>query len=149
VPGTHVVDILLLDLPVALWAAAREHVDALAGALAPFAEQDPDGAPARLLALRERLDGDFAETAAPSELELRAAAAKRTAQLDVAYGVPRDARDDVAALVAAYDGAEAFCLANGLGHLVAPPDVAAFRRWFLGQIVAQLDGAIPEPWLGH
>lgn len=140
---TRVVDILLLDLPVALWAATSARCETLVAALraAPA-----DGAAARLLEIVDRLGGDFAELSAPSELELRAAAARRLKEIDVAYGVPRESRDDLAALAEAFDAADAQCRANGRADLAATPDEAAFRRWFLQQVVGQLDGAFPTAW---
>jgi hypothetical protein len=147
-PGATVTDVLLLDLPVPLWEAARVAGERLVAALAPYAASHPRGPAARLVKAAGRMNGTFAEVAAPSELELRAAAARRLKQLDVAYGVPSGARDDVAELAAAYDAAERYCRDHDLAELVAPPEVAAFRRWFLGEIVAQLDGGFPTPWRG-
>lgn len=147
-PRTSVTDVLLLDLPVSLWHDARLAAEALLGALAPRAAGEAGTPPARLVAAAARLSGTFAEVSAPSELELRAAAARRVKQLDVAYGVPRGARDDLAAYAEAYDAAEAYSRDHGLAELVAPPEVAAFRQWFLGQLVTQLDGGIPTPWTG-
>lgn len=143
---TSVTDVLLLDLPVTLWHDARLAAEALLGALRSRAADEAEAAPARLVAAAARLGGTFAEVSAPSELELRAAAARRVKQLDVAYGVPCGSRDDVAAYAEAYDAAEAYCRDHGLAELVAPPEVAAFRRWFLGQLVTQLDGGFPTPW---
>lgn len=147
-PRTQVVDILLLDLPVALWAEASAHTERSLAALRPLAERNKRGPVARLMAVVGRLEGDFAEGAAPSELELRAAAARRLKEVDVAYGVVRAARDDMAALADAYDAADRWCRKNAMPELAAGPEVAAFRRWFLGQVVAQLDGELPTPWPG-
>lgn len=142
---TDVVDILLLDLPVALWAATAARSEALVEALRA---QPCEGPPAKLLAVVDRLGGDFAEVSAPSELELRAAAARRAKEIDVAYGVPRGARDDLAALAKAFDAAEKHLRKHGRADLVATPEEAAFRRWFIDQVVAQIDGAFPTPWQG-
>ena len=145
-PATPVVDILLLDLPVALWASTRARTDLLLSALEPVAAAKPRSPAAKLVKLVARLDADYAEVSAPSELELRAAAARRLIQVDVAYGVVREARDDLATLIPAYDAADRWCRDNDMAAVATPPEEAAFRRWFLGQIVAQLDGAFPTPW---
>lgn len=142
---TDVVDILLLDLPVALWAATNARSEALIKALR--AEPCP-GPPATLLKVVDRLGDDFAEVSGPSELELRAAAARRIREIDVAYGVPRDSRDDLAALTKAFDAVDKHLAKNGRADLVATPEEAAFRRWFIEQVVAQIDGAFPTPWRG-
>jgi hypothetical protein len=148
VPGTRVVDILLLDLPVALWADASAHTERFLAAMRPVAKRNTRGPVARLMAIVERLEGGFADAAAPSELELRAAAARRLKEVDVAYGAIRDARDDLAALADAYDAADRWCRTHDRPELAATPEVTAFRRWFLGQVVAQLDGELPTPWPG-
>jgi hypothetical protein len=141
-----VVDVLLLDLPVPLWADTSTRQDLLLAALRPIAEEDPDSPPARLLAIVDRLRPAFDEASAPSELELRAAAARGLKQVDVAYGVPCGVRDDLAALADAFDAAEDYCRTNGDGALALPAECTAFRRWFLGQVVTQLDGGFPTPW---
>lgn len=147
-PGSRVVDILLLDLPVALWAETSAHTDRFLAAMRPVAEKYRRGPVARLMAIVQRLEGAFAEVAAPSELELRAAAARRLKEVDVAYGAARCARDDMAALADAYDAADTWCRRNGMPELAATQEVAAFRRWFFGQVTAQLDGELPAPWPG-
>ncbi|HWL38382.1 MAG TPA: hypothetical protein VNQ77_19495 [Frankiaceae bacterium] len=147
-PGSRVVDILLLDLPVALWADASAHTERFLAAMRTVAEKNKRGPVARLLCVVERLEGEFAEAAAPSELELRAAAARRLKEVDVAYGAVRCARDDLATLADAYDAADKWCRTHDMPELAATKEVAAFRRWFLGQIVGQLDGDLPTPWPG-
>lgn len=146
--ATGVKDILLLDLPVLLWAEAKDRHDALVAALTERPGRDASAAPARFRAAVERLSGEFAEHVAPSELELRLAAERRIQQLDVALSVPAHARDDLAVLCDTYDQTEAYARRRKLIDSVAPGEVVKFRHWVIGQIVAQLDGAFPSPWSG-
>lgn len=147
-PGTQVKDILLLDLPVALWSDTMAHHEVLRERLAPCASKDPDSPAGRLLALLHRLDAEVADVVAPSELELRAAAARGRKEIDLAYGVPASARDDLAALIDAYEAADRYLRSRKLADVATPKESAAFRRWFLGEVVGQLDGAFPKPWRG-
>ena len=144
-PGTQVVDILLLDLPVALWRETAAHHELVRESLA---EHRTKAAPKRLLALHDRLEADAGEVAAPSELELRAAAERRLKEVDVAYGIPRCARDGLEALGPAWDAVDAFWRRQKRPDLVTPPHCVAFRRWMLGELVNQLDGGFPTPWKG-
>ena len=44
------------------------------------------------------------------------------------------------------DEADEFCRHSDLLTLATPADLVAFRRWFLGEIIRQLDGGAPRPW---
>lgn len=145
--GTQLVDILLLDLPAVLWVAARDRHDALVAALAAHPPRATDSPAARLLAAVDRL-AKYRDAVDQPEVELRLAAERRIQQVDVALGVPRETRDDLAVLCATYDEAEAYARKRGLVDSVADADVVKFRHWLLGELVGQIDGALPTPWPG-
>ena len=42
--------------------------------------------------------------------------------------------------------ADEFCRRGELLTLATPPEYVAFREWFFGEIVRQLDGKPPTPW---
>jgi phosphoglycolate phosphatase-like HAD superfamily hydrolase len=136
------VDVILLDVPVALWSRSRSHSDAVRAAAA---EGD---APARLAEITERFRERYDAVAETALSELRAATVRRVQTVDLAYPVPRRARDDVDAFLAALESADEWARTSGRDDLVTPPDVAAFRRWYFGEIANQMDGGFPTPWRG-
>ena len=138
-----VVDVILLDVPVPLWARAREHVRTMLSALG-----DESGAASGLADLQRRLRDDYAVVAETADAELKSANVRRLESVDVAYPVPRRARGDVDTYVAALDELDACAKARGRKDLVTPPECRAFWRWYFGEIAKQLDGGFPTPWPG-
>lgn len=138
-----VVDVILLDVPVALWAKARSHVETVLSELGA-----QDGAAARLADLQRRLRDDYSLIAETADAELRSAHVRRLTTVDVAYPVPRRARAEVDTYVAALGDLDACSRAHGREDLVTPPDCASFWRWYFGEIAKQLDGGFPSPWPG-
>jgi hypothetical protein len=142
VADNDVVDVLLLDLPAALWATQAEHTRRLLELDAP-----PGSAVDRLRTLVGRLREAYGDATAPAEAELEAAATRGSrTPVDVAYPIPRSARDDIVALIAALDAADEECCRTGPDAL--PADALEFRRWFFGELVRQIDGGFPTAWPG-
>jgi hypothetical protein len=145
VPAEDLVAVELRALPVALFVRATEHTD---GLLREFAliQADPASAPGRVLALSMETRERFREfTAAPSS-SLAAAVERGDAAVDLVYHVPRAAGEASRRLDAILDEAGEYCRTEQLLTVDAPDDVVAFRRWFLGEFVAQIGGAPPTPW---
>jgi hypothetical protein len=44
--------------------------------------------------------------------------------------------------------ADEYCRSDQLLTLATPPTLVAFRRWYLGEFIAQIDGRPPQPWTG-
>jgi hypothetical protein len=42
--------------------------------------------------------------------------------------------------------ADDYCRQGALLTLATPDDLVAFRRWYLGEFRAQINGARPTPW---
>ena len=42
--------------------------------------------------------------------------------------------------------ADDYCRRGELLTLATPPELVAFRNWYLGQVVEQIDGRPPTPW---
>ena len=138
-----VVDVILLDVPVSLWAKSREHLQRALTELAATSE-----AAAHVAELRARIREEYPTIAETSDTELKSAAVRRAETVDVAYPVPRRGRAEVDAFLAALDDLDRCARANGREDLTTPPDVAAFRRWYFGEIAKQVDGGFPTPWPG-
>ena len=141
-PGATV-DVILLDVPVPLWAKARERLERSLAELAT-----DEGAPARMAALRRRLRADYAFVAETADAEATSAAARRLATVDVAYPVPVRARADVDAFATSLRELDAYARERGREDLAMPADCANFWGWYLGEIAKQLDGGFPAPWPG-
>ena len=140
----QVVDVLLLDLPLAQWTLAIEHRDLLMAAAAA-----PGSALGRLQAHLTTFRAAYGDVTSPTVEDLNATAERRkaSAPVDAAYPVPRAARDDLVTLAALFEEVDEEARHN-CPSLVAPPGIMPFRRWLLGELVRQIDGGIPGPWKG-
>jgi anti-anti-sigma factor len=144
-----VAEVRILGLPVRIHEATSEHGDALRREFALMREARPDAdeVPQRLDALIEQLSERFSGFNDEAEERLRVAVERGEPTVDLTFRVPVEARDGALQLDALFDEAEEFCRSGThLLTLVAPPEVTAYRRWFLGQFVTQIDGADPVPW---
>lgn len=152
-----VVTVRIQQLPVDVFAAAQQHSDELTRELSLMAEL-PDGAaasshisrplPERLIAIVAALSGSYgAFTGLPEE---RLAAAVRDGEQvidELVYDVPASAAAAAAQLGDLLDEADDFCRAGQhLLTLATPPELVAFRRWFLEEFAAQIAGRPPTPW---
>jgi anti-anti-sigma factor len=104
-------------------------------------------APARLLWLSDELSRRYAAFGDQPQSVLRTALAGDGSSVDLHYEVPAHAAEAAEELSAVLDEVDEFCVAGDLLTLVASPEAQAYRRWFLGEFVAQIrDGAPPTPW---
>jgi hypothetical protein len=153
----ELVEVRLLDLPVQIWAAAQEHTDGLlrefallqAGDEAAHHDGHPAGhdVPARLVRLVDAVQQRYASASEEQRNALFAAAAEGRTRIDLTYRVPPAVKAAVADLDRMLDEADQYCRAGEhLLTLATPPDQLAFRKWYFGEFVAQVDGAAPTPW---
>lgn len=145
------VPVVLLGVPVALHHQVAEHQQALQREFDILrVSGDPDGVPARLGMLIEELEQRYGGTSPRSWDELDEAHRRGVARIDLVYEVPVHAADAARRLSDLLDEADEFCRSGD--HLVTvrtPSDASAYRRWFLGEFVRQLDGAAPRAWDEH
>lgn len=147
-----VVELHMLQTPVQLWAAAQEHVDELLREFALMTAGFADGGdgpdvPLRLVRLVADMTTRFAGSADEQRARLFAAAAAGEQELDLVYRLPPAAGPAAAELERLLDEADAYCRAGRhLLTLATPEEMVRFRRWYLGQVHDQLDGAAPVPW---
>jgi hypothetical protein len=149
-PAGDLVEVRVLDLPVALWAKSQEHFQDLMREFALIAASSGDSVhpvPARLLELVETLTAEYAGVSDAQEAELAEAAASGTESLDLVFGVPPQAGEAAEDLGRVLEEADEFCRAGEhLLTLATPSDCVAYRRWYIAQFVDQLAGGQPVPW---
>ena len=143
-------EVHLLQLPVPVWAAAQQQADELLRefALVAAGSDESHHVPARLTALVETLNSQFAGVSTEQEQRLFAAAAAGEERIDdLAYFVPPEAGPASQTLGDLLDEADEHCRAGQhLLTLAAPDEVVAFRRWYLREFVRQCAGLPPVPW---
>src|SRR5229473_1455832 len=143
------ITVRLLELPVPLHARASAHADALQREFELIVHDQSDHltVPSRLLELIEDLNARFGAVGDQPQAELDAAVDAGIDQIDLIYLLPTEAGEASRQLDALLDEADAFCRAGQhLLTLAAPEDVIGYRRWFLNEISAQIDGSRPTPW---
>lgn len=147
------VTVTLVDLPLATHARAQEHTEGLRRELRLLAESlhrdEVDSVPARLVALTQVLQHSYAGFGEAQEDAIEAARRAGHDRLTLTVELPRSAADAARALDAVLDEADEYCRAGEhLLSLATPPDILAYRRWYLAQVVQQVGGAAPVPWHG-
>jgi hypothetical protein len=78
--------------------------------------------------------------------ELEQAVASDAEQVDLVFTIERDAVSVVAQMMDILEITDSFCEAERLLAPAATPEQTAFRRWFLGEFVAQGCGGPPTLW---
>jgi hypothetical protein len=146
------VEVRLIDLPVAVWARAQQHVEELLREftlLIAGVEQAPKDShvPGQLLQLVEELQEDFAGMTDEQDAQLTQAAAAGKVSVELTYRVPPTVAQACERLAAALDAADEFCRSGQhLLTLATPADALAYRRWYLGEFIRQISGLPPTPW---
>ena len=144
--GATLVPVHILGLPLEVYRRSAEHTDELLREFALIREDDSDHVPARLLALIGELNARFAGFTQAQTTALQEALARGDAEIDLHYEVPPEASEGAARLGRLLDEADEFCRAGDLLTLATLPEGVAFRRWFLGEFVLQVDGHPPRRW---
>jgi hypothetical protein len=99
-----------------------------------------------LVSLISQFEGglDHLSLASPA---VDAASGHRRRSVDISLQVPADTRDACTLLGAMLDRCDEVCrTGRALLTLPAAPEVVALRRWYLGEIVRQIDGLQPSRW---
>jgi hypothetical protein len=138
----------LLRFPVQIRGRAQQNHEGLMREFALIANPHPASEhdiPVRLLRivvdLRDRYGGFTNESSA----ELDAAAERGDEEMDLTLLVPAAARGAAVELTGLLEEADDYCRRGELLTLATPPELVAFRNWYLGQVVEQIDGRPPTP----
>jgi hypothetical protein len=147
------VTVRILDFPLLLWVRAQEHQDDLVReftliALDPDTTESRRSVPASFLTLVEAVSRRYGGTTVAADVTRDDALARGERSVDLDYVVPPAARAAALDLGAMLDLADEFCRSEHLLTLETPLVARRFRDWFLGEFVAQIDGAAPTPWRG-
>jgi len=146
------VTVQIRGLPVALHARATEHGEELQREFALIAQgrehsDSHSEMPRRLLSLIATLQGNYSGFTTQQEDLLDRAIRSGESTLDLTFRVPAGAAEGAAALEALLDEADDYCReGKHLLTLATPPDLVAYRRWYLREFVDQIRGAAPKPW---
>lgn len=143
---SDLVEVRLLELPVAGHQFASQHIDEL---LREFSYLDAGelAVPARLLGLRHDLQARFgAFTAGPGN-EIGAAVERGLSSIDLTYRIPPEVGGLARQAVDLLEEADEYCRqGDHLLTLAAPPAAVKYRRWFFGEFTRQCAGEAPIPW---
>jgi hypothetical protein len=150
---SSLVTVHLLALPVPLASRSQQHFEELMREFVLIAAGHQHGhvdhaVPARLKNLVETLVQQFGAVAGDAEERL-ADAIDRGDQVidDHVLTVPATAGPAAQALGDLVDEADEYCRrGQHLLTLSTPADCVAYRRWYLGQLITQLQGAAPVAW---
>lgn len=146
----------LLNLPVRLWVAAKQHNDELLRefTLIATATDATDSAarqelPERLVSVITALRQQYGSGSGERDEKIFAAHDAGIEHLDLDVELPANAAPALRGVAGLLDEADQFCSSGRhLLTLATPPQLLAYRRWYLGELVAQVDGAPPTPWSG-
>lgn len=111
--------------------------------------EDPGSshAPARLIALDRALQEKFGPFTQSTSSEIDQAIARGQTTVDITFRVPAEAGQAARDVAVLWDEVDGYCDAGEyLLALRSPPEVVAYRRWFLEQFSAQCAGEAPQTW---
>jgi hypothetical protein len=154
IDAAALVTVELRRLPVELQARAAEHAQELQREFVLIADglQHSDGTsplPRRLLDLIERLQRQYGGFTVEQEDAFDEAVRAGVRTLDLTFHVPPDVAPAAAELGQLLDEADEYCReGRHLLTLATPPDLLAYRQWYLQQFVDQVAGHPPTPWGG-
>jgi hypothetical protein len=149
---TEIVEVWLLQVPVALWARSQEQHDALMReftlmSLPTEAGEKERHVPTRLIELIDSLNDEFQGLSTEQERQLEAAAVAGVATLDQVYRIPAAAGSASQALGDMLDEADEYCRrGQHLLTLASDDELVRFRWWFLDQFIDQTAGRPPVAW---
>jgi hypothetical protein len=143
-------EVRFLNVPVELMFNADQHHQELVREFALIQLSDDSAkqdVPARLLEVVDRERRQFSILAFRRTDELVEAIKRGDPHIDMEIAVPPDTAGPAAlAMMKTLGEADEFCRRGALLTLATPPEYVAFREWFFGEIVRQLDGKPPRPW---
>jgi len=149
VPSEDFVEVRLLGLPLLVWRRTQEHVDGLLREFALIAQDGEARAatPKRLLDLVKEVNATYGGFSAEPRQAMEAALDRDESEIDLTYRLPPAAGDAAQRLGDMLDEADDYCRrGDHLLSLATPPEELRFRKWFIGEFVAQIGGAPPTPW---
>jgi hypothetical protein len=145
-------EVRLLRLPVAVAGRTRQHHDELMREFELIAQSRKDEPaheiPARLVTLVEELRATYSSVSSAQEAVMTHAGDAGEEEIPaVILHLPFQAGEATRHLGEMLDLADDYCAAGRhLLTLATPPESKRYRDWYLGEIMAQLEGQPPTPW---
>jgi hypothetical protein len=141
------VKIHIRGLPVELHLRAGQHYDELFREFTLLSDETvKDAVPTRVLAFVEQVQTRYAGFAVGNRQEIGKAVAEGREAVDLVYRLPAAVGPVCADLLRHLEEADAFCRQGELLTLAAPPEVAGYVAWFLGEFIEQVEGRAPTPY---
>lgn len=142
------VEIRLLDVPVDVQARSAAHLDALQREFELIAREHSgaDHTPARLRRLIADLKSRFDGIGTGPAEELQRARAEGRDRVSLTYTAPVGVGEASRRLDEMLAEADEYCRDGQLMTLATPPELVAFRQWFLGEFIRQAEGEPPRSW---
>ena len=143
------VEIHLAGIPVDLHQQATEHAAEVMREFGHLVEvADETNVPKRLIALDCEMQARFRHFTVDTSSKLDDAIRLGETEVDLTYSVPRDVGDAAVELGAMWNEVDRYCEEGKyVLALRTPPDVRAYRDWFLGEFSRQAHGAAPVKWV--
>ena len=146
-------DVALVDFPVARFLQMQEQHDAMLRELALIAlraDQSEASVPRRLLSLAKEMQERHKDGGAPFRRGVEEAAERGDVVVTLELRIPFSTLRWTEDFLMLFEESDEY---SRSGHLLtppSPPEVAEFRRWFVGELIRQIrDGATPTPfWAG-
>jgi hypothetical protein len=143
-------EVRLLRFPLDVHQRATEAFEGLRREFQLIALRGPeaDDVPERLLRVVDALAVEYEGLNVEADSARDEAAARGDTEVpELVYRVPPGVAEACVALSEIVDQADDFCRQGDvLLTLATPREAVAFRRWYLGEFVAQLNGEPPVPW---
>ncbi|HET9441752.1 MAG TPA: hypothetical protein VFO65_00440 [Acidimicrobiales bacterium] len=148
--GEELARVRILQYPLDVHERTTESVEGLRRefALIAIRSEECDDVPVRLQRLIDVLGADYGDfSEANTQLIVEAIGRGETVIDELVFELPRHADQACVALARMLDEADDYCRRGDfLLSLASPPEAVAFRRWYLGEFIAQLHGGDPVPW---
>lgn len=143
-------EVQLLNTPVRLLAAGRQHHDELMHEFAMLAVslEDRDAVPVRMLEMIDMLGTRYGRAADRPDALVDAAIARGDDVIDLTYQVPTHVVDAADALERMMNEADEFCRNEQMLTLGRSEVQKRFAKWYLEEFRRQIAGEAPRPWDG-
>jgi hypothetical protein len=145
----ELVEIHLLGVSTAAQLHASEHHDELFREFALIASRDPSAGhtvPVRLSELIAQVRDRFSGFTEATDQDLETAIAEGRTSVDLVFNLPSEVKQACTEFLQVLAEADEYCRHGDLLTLAPPADAIAFREWFLGEFVRQVEGEPPLPW---
>lgn len=147
---TDLHEVRILEFPVDVYQRALEAFEGLQREFALIAMRGADAhdLPDRLLRVVSAITEEYATIASERDkVRDEAMAAGLTVVPELVHRVPASMGAACVTVSRLIDEADEFCRSGDLLlTLASPPEAVVFRRWYLGEFTAQLNGEAPLPW---